>query len=58
MQTTDLDHQNSRTIDRIQSMFGVHDHLSQYAAAVQVSIENTVIVLRGELPIRRVYTKP
>ena len=36
------------TIDRIQSMLAVR--LGQYAAMIQVSIENTVIVLRGELP--------
>ena len=39
---------DTRTIDRIQSILGVR--LGQSAAAVQVSIENTVIVLRGELP--------
>ncbi len=38
----------SWTIDRIRSMFAVR--LGKYAAAIQISIENTVIVLRGELP--------
>ena len=39
-----------RILERIRSIFYVHEQLQQYAAVVQVSIENTVIVLRGELP--------
>ncbi|NND96490.1 MAG: hypothetical protein HKN47_04070 [Pirellulaceae bacterium] len=41
-----------RVIERIQTVLKVHEQLRQYATAVQVSIENTVIVLRGELPSR------
>ena len=40
----------TRIIQRIYSILNVHEQLRQYAAAVQISIENTVIVLRGELP--------
>ncbi len=42
--------QNRRIINNIQAMFGVHEQLRQYAAALQVSIENATIVLRGEVP--------
>ena len=42
--------QNRRIINNIQAMFGVHEQLQQYAAALQVSIENATIVLRGEVP--------
>ena len=51
---TDIQRKNvsreSRILERIQLIFNVHEQLQQYATAVQVSIENTVIVLRGELP--------
>ncbi len=40
--------QETRIITKIESMLGIR--LGQYAAAIQVSVENTVIVLRGELP--------
>ena len=46
--TQQLSHRNSRIIDRIESVLGVR--LGPYGNAIQVSIENTVIVLRGELP--------
>ncbi len=42
--------QNRRIINNIQAMFRVHEQLRQYAAALQVSIENATIVLRGEVP--------
>ena len=42
--------QNRRTINNTQAMFRVHEQLRQYAAALQVSIENATIVLRGEVP--------
>jgi hypothetical protein len=41
---------DNRMIDNIQAVLSVHQQLRQYAAAVQVSIENTAIVLRGHLP--------
>ena len=41
---------DKRMIDNIQSVLRVHEQLRQYAAALQVSIENATIVLRGELP--------
>ena len=41
---------DNRMIGNIQAVLHVHAQLRQYAAAVQVSIENTAIVLRGHLP--------
>lgn len=41
---------DARAVQRIQSILDVHEHLRSYAAAVQVSVENAVIVLRGDLP--------
>ena len=41
---------DNRVIRKVRTMLGVHDQLRQYASAVQVSIENTAIVLRGHLP--------
>jgi hypothetical protein len=37
-------------INNIQAMFRVHEQLRQYATALQVSIENATIVLRGTVP--------
>ena len=44
-----MSHDN-RIIGNIQSVLRVHAQLRQYATTVQVSIENTAIVLRGHLP--------
>ena len=41
---------DSRVIEQIRSMFRVHDQLQEYATELQVSVENAVIVLRGDLP--------
>ncbi|MFK8112432.1 MAG: hypothetical protein AB8B91_09525 [Rubripirellula sp.] len=38
------------TIAKIESVLRVHEQLRQYATALQISIENAAIVLRGELP--------
>jgi hypothetical protein len=37
-------------IDRIESVFRVHEQLCAHAASLQVTIENARIVVRGELP--------
>ena len=37
-------------VERIRSMLSVHEHLREYATRVQITVENTVIVLRGDLP--------
>ena len=50
MTTKEHECQKSRMIGNIQAMFRVHEQLRQYAAAVQVSIEDATIVLRGEVP--------
>jgi hypothetical protein len=50
MTTQECDTRDKRMIDNIQSVLSVHERLRQYAAALQVSIENATIVLRGELP--------
>ncbi len=50
MTTKEHDCQNRRMINNIQAMFGVHEQLRQYAAALQVTIENATIVLRGTVP--------
>lgn len=41
---------NLQLISNIESVLRVHDQLCQYAAALQITIENAAIVLRGELP--------
>ena len=50
MTTKEHECRNDRMINNIQAMFRVHEQLRQYAAALQVSIENATIVLRGEVP--------
>ena len=50
MTTKEHECQNRRILENIQAMFQVHEQLRQYAAALQVSIENATIVLRGEVP--------
>ena len=46
--TQQANRQETRIITQIESMLGIR--LGHYASAIQVSVENTVIVLRGELP--------
>ncbi len=41
---------DTRMINNIRAVLGVHHQLCLYAAAIQVSIENTAVVLRGQLP--------
>ena len=50
MTTQEHNSKNSRMIQSIQAMFRVHEQLQQYAAALQVSVENAKIVLTGEVP--------
>ena len=50
MTTQEHESKNSRMIHSIQAMFHVHEQLQQYAAALQVSVENAKIVLTGEVP--------
>ncbi len=50
MTTNESRSRDCRTIQCIQTMFCVHQQLRQYASAVQVSIEDAVLVLRGQLP--------
>ena len=41
---------NHRILTSIQAVLRVHEHLWRYADLLQVTIENTVVVLRGSLP--------
>jgi hypothetical protein len=50
MTTQECNVRDSRIVAKIESVLRVHQQLQQYAAVLQVSIENAVIVLRGELP--------
>ena len=50
MTTQECNVRDNRIVAKIESVLRVHQQLQQYTAALQVSIENAVIVLRGELP--------
>ena len=50
MTTQELNDRDGRLIANIESVLRVHRQLCEYAAALQVSVENATIVLRGELP--------
>lgn len=50
MTTKECRSRDSRTVECIQSMFRVHRRLRQYASALQISIEDAALVLRGKLP--------
>ena len=50
MTAKECDTRDARVIDSIQSVLRVHKQLCRYTTALQVSIENATIVLRGELP--------
>ena len=44
------DLQEERILEKIRSMFLVHEQFCDYATALQVSVENTAIILQGHLP--------
>lgn len=50
MTTQEHESNISRMINSIHAMFRVHEQLQHYATALQVSVENTTIVLRGQVP--------
>jgi len=50
MTTSECQARDQRMILRIEAVFLAHRRLRQYAAALKISIENAVIVIRGELP--------
>lgn len=50
MTTAECNSRDRRLVHNIQSVFRVHEQLRQHAAALQISIENATVVLRGELP--------
>ncbi len=57
MTTQECSARDSRTIANIESVIRVHHQLRQYAAALQVTIENAVIVVRGELPSNQLKSR-
>jgi len=50
MTTKECRSRDSRTIEGVVSILLVHQRLCQYASMLQVSMEDAMIVLRGELP--------
>lgn len=50
MTTKECRSRDLRTIECIQSVFRAHSRLCQYASSMQMSFENAVIVVRGQLP--------
>ncbi len=50
MTIQECDSRDRRMVDNIRFVFQCNPILHQYAAALQVSIENAAVVLRGELP--------
>ena len=50
MTTIESKKRDRRWINDIESVFRVNELLAQYTAALQITIENATIVLRGELP--------
>ena len=50
MTTQECNSRDRRMVDNIRFVFQVNPLLQQYATTLQVSIENSVVVLRGELP--------
>ncbi|QDT10401.1 hypothetical protein K239x_23570 [Planctomycetes bacterium K23_9] len=47
---SDQEQRESRMVQRIRRMISVNDHLRSYASALQVTVENAAVVLRGHLP--------
>ncbi len=50
MTTQECDSRDRRLVENIRFVFQANPRLHAYSAAVQVSIENASVVLRGELP--------
>ncbi|MCG8650974.1 MAG: BON domain-containing protein [Pirellulales bacterium] len=50
MTADDRNSRDARTVQRIRNVLGVHGQLHDHATEVQVSVENSAIVLRGQLP--------
>ena len=50
MTTQESNSRDRRMVDNIRFVFHVNPLLQQYATALQISIENSAVVLRGELP--------
>ena len=50
MTTQECNSRDRRMVDKIRLVMQVNPLLQQYATALQVSIENASVVLRGELP--------
>ncbi len=50
MTTQECSSRDRRMVDNIRFVFQVHPLLQQYATELQVSIENSSVVLRGQLP--------
>ena len=54
MTTQECQCRDQRLIERIRSVIGVHDQLSQYAAGVDVTISDSSVVLTGQVPSNQV----
>lgn len=50
MTTKECRSRDLRTIERVMLMLRVHQRLCRYSSTLQVSMEDAMIVLRGELP--------
>lgn len=50
MTTQESNSRDRRIVENIHSVIRVDPRLRQYATAVQISVENASVVLRGELP--------
>ncbi len=50
MTTQECNSRDRRMVDKIRLVMQVNPLLQQYSTALQVSIENASVVLRGELP--------
>ncbi len=50
MTSKECDFRDKRIVNNIQSVLRVHDQLREHAAEMEVSIENSMIVVRGKLP--------
>ena len=48
--TPKLSQRESRTIDRILAVLSVHDSLADHVSSLQFTIENSIVIVRGELP--------
>ncbi len=50
MTIQECDSRDKRFLSNIQTMLNVHDQLCNHAKRLRVTIENTAVVIRGELP--------